>query len=96
MLLPARLVEIRALFLEIVRVHLVKILVHESYCLIGCWEGASRKQGAWEDWPAPALRLSGRVSGQTWSVEYQLVTPHERHFQSTSPSCPVYQALVQH
>jgi hypothetical protein len=96
MLLPERPVEIRALYHEIVRAHLVKILVHESYCLIDCWEVASRKQDAREGWLAPALRPQGRVSGQTWSVEHQLVALHDRHFRSKSPGCRVYRALLQH
>jgi hypothetical protein len=54
MLLPERPVEIHALYHEMVCAHSVKILVHESYCLIGCWEVASRKQDAWEGWLAPA------------------------------------------
>lgn len=55
MLLFERPVGIRALYHEMVRAHSVKILVHESYCLIDCWEVASRKQDAWEGGLATAL-----------------------------------------
>lgn len=48
MLLSERPVEIRALDHEMACAHLVKILGHESCCLIDCWEVASRKQDAWE------------------------------------------------
>jgi len=46
MLLSERLVETRALYNEMMCARSATILVHESYCLIDCWEVASRKQDA--------------------------------------------------